>query len=445
MRRASRLLLLLLLLLLPCTPSAAEAEPEAESEIESESEIEPEPEPEIEPEIESEIEPEIDIEPEPEPDLPPELAALTALEEGRWLDAISAHEQLLASDPLAASAPTWRVALIQANLAEGRIPPALAAAAALQADLSGEWWLAHEDEGAVRAEALANQEAALLMLANHCRDVARDHPQDAAELFDLAVTWYGVLADRADGGEHAQEALLEMARVHYATGQFDEAYTRAVQAADENPGTLRSRLACELAVYASRRLDRGDEASRDRQVEALDRFVALFPHDFMTQDMLFQSAQLLLDGGAVGAAEPRLKRVVEIGPATPTAHRAGELLVEALSNERQWAALSTACVELLAEDSFGTPQLRRELRTARDRAAFHLIEDEHVQAEDWLGAAEAFQRFSEDYPDSTLADRALYNAIVFYYKAGRSRVAANLVNVLRRRFPASPYIDRLQL
>jgi len=242
-----------------------------------------------------------------------------------------------------------------------------------------------------------------------------------------------------------QDALLDLAHEHYAAGEYTEAHDRAVQATAADPGSLRCRLACELAIYAARRLDAGDEISRTRRIEALDRFAELFPHDFMTQDVLFESAGLLLLQGLIDEATPRLLQVVDLDPGTPTAASAADELVDTLSQQRQWAALSEATDALLAHDTLGTPRVRRDLRTARDRATFHLIEEEHVQAEDWEGAAEAFQQFSEEYPDSNLADRALYNAIVFYYKAGRSRVAANLANVLRRRFPSSPYIDRLQL
>ena len=427
---------LLLVALLPGSSYADESAEEEPAETEAETGAE------------TEAEIGTELPPEPEPPPPPDQTARTALEEERWADAIHEYGLLLTADPLAADVPAWREALVHAHLNLGHVPEALGEAARLQADLGGDWRPEHAGDDPALQAGQASLEAALLHLANHYRDVARDRPEDAAELFQLAVQWYGALADQTAAGDRAQEALLEMAQVHYATGQYAEAYDRAMEAVDAQPGSLRCRLACELAIYASRRMaSSGAEVEADwpgKQLAALDRFTELYPRDFMTQDVLFESAQLLAEQQQHDQSTPRLLRVVDLEPATPTAERAAHLLLESLQTRRDWATLAQVAEKLLTEE-LRSPELKRELGEAHDRASFHLIEEEYVQAEDWLGAAEAFQQFSEQFPDSSLADRALYNAIVFYYKAGRSRTASHQANVLRRRFPHSPYIDRLQL
>lgn len=264
---------------------------------------------------------------------------------------------------------------------------------------------------------------------------------------DWSLIHAGDEALLADADRRLQEGFLTLAQIDYAAARFEEAYFGAVRAADAREGTLHGRLACELAVHITRRMSRAghDGIWTDRRLDSLDRFVMTFPEDFVAQDMLLESGQLMSEMGLHEDAVPRLEGVVLADPTTPAAAEAASILMNSLQAERDWVGLHETAQQLLAMEGFGTPELRQQIADASERARFHLIEAQHVGAEDWLGAAAAFQAFAEQNPDSELADRALYNAIVFYYKAGRSPTASHLAKVLRRKFPHSPYIDRLQL
>ncbi len=452
----------ILLLCLCLAPQGAWAQDEGEVDVDEPSD-EPSDEPtpaeetdEAEPHDDESVEEgeeEGDAEPVEEPPPPPdprveaEQAALEALRLGRHVEGATGLGALIDEDPLAPEVPRWRGHMVEAWLTQGQVADALAQAARLQADTRGDWAAAHVDQPDTLTEAQASLEAVLLLLANHYRDFARDNPAEAADLFETAVQWYTALLDRIESGDRAQEALIELALVHYETGQLEQAWTRAMEAVDASPGTLRCRLACELAIQAGRRASYGDgdEAWAGRQLAALDRFTELYPTDFLAQEMLLEAALLRHEQGRVDEALPQLQQVVALDPRAPAAQQAAELMLSSLHDRREWTALAAALDELLAIEILGNEAFRGELTDMRERTAFQMIEEQTIASEDWEGAAAAYEQFSEDYPDSSLADRALFNAIVYYYKAGRSRTASQLAKALRRRFPRSPYADRLQL
>ena len=351
-------------------------------------------------EVEGEVEGEVEVEVEVEEPSPLALARMACALENH-VECLELSQGLIEADHLAAELPLLRAMRLGVYLAQGQVEPARIELETLDSERRADWSLIH-----------AGDEALL-----------------------------------ADADRQLQEGFLTLAQVDYAEGRFEEAYFGAVRAADAREGTLQGRLACELAIHVTRRMGRAghDGIWTDRRLDSLDRFVTTFPEDFMAQDMLLESGELMSAMGLHEDAVPRLEGVVLADPTTPAAVAAASILMSSLQADRDWAGLHETAQQLLAMEDFGTPELRQRIADASERARFHLIEAQHVRAEDWLGAAEAFQAFAELNPDSDLADRALYNAIVFYYKAGRSPTASHLAKVLRRKFPHSPYIDRLQL
>ncbi len=389
------ILVALLVLAAPAAAQEGEEEEPAQSAEEERSDGDRRNEEDPESDPESEIEP-----PEPPPPSPLQLAqeACAAQAHQECVDLCAA---ILAEDRLVAELPWIRTMRLEALLALDRVPEARTQMQILAEERRADWSLMHAGDPALLAE-----------------------------------------ADRL-----IQEGFLRLARADYAAGRFEEAYVSAVRAAEALPGSLPGRLACELAIHTTRRMGRAghDGVWTDRRLRSLDRFVMTYPDDFVAQDILLESGELLVELGRHEEALPRLDGVVLADPSTPAAADAAELLVGSLQALREWAGLARTAEMLLSLEAFGTPELRLQIAEAGERASFHLIEAQHVHAEDWLGAAEAFQAFAEQSPDSDLADRALYNAIVFYYKAGKSGTASHLAKVLRRKFPHSPYIDRLQL
>jgi tetratricopeptide (TPR) repeat protein len=289
-----------------------------------------------------------------------------------------------------------------------------------------------------------------------------------------AARCFGRAADVADRPQDRDEARLAAARELARAGDVDVALARLQLLAEAvPPGTEAGSAFYEAA---SLRLEHGDEAEGWRCIEAM---VRRFPNDGNARPALRHWLQHL-DNDVEGGPRASLAWLRKAQPDLDATDRAEEVAFEIarrLDETGETAAAREAFVAVAArwpyplgalwddalfrasalDERLDRPQaaiddLKQMLRR-RERAILvgsaershyaeaqlHLGEIYRDRLHDDLAARAAFHALYEDYPDSTLRDRGLYEEAELLRADGDASAACGVLDRLVREAPESRY------
>jgi soluble lytic murein transglycosylase len=300
---------------------------------------------------------------------------------GRFTEAVSLYQRMLADHPAGVLAP--RAALRQAR--------ALHAAGSL-------------------SEAAAAYE-----------QVLRQYPRSA----EAPEAGLGLAASRADAGDlvAAVRAVLD-ASVRYPGQERDEETDRVLQSLKAKGAVIPPLTAGELA-------ERGRVLFRlaqyDRAQDAFSRALDADPVHPQRSELLLRSGIALFHVGRRPEAASTLERLLK---ARLPDCRCAEALY--------WLGKSYSRLGLREEavDAFG-----RLVRSFPDSEwaddALYLTGNVYRDAGNRAAAISSYRRLADDYPDSSLADSGLWWEGWTYYSAGELRKAKRVFQELSRNYPRS--------
>lgn len=151
--------------------------------------------------------------------------------------------------------------------------------------------------------------------------------------------------------------------------------------------------------------------------------------------------QILYSHGHYDEARQRFDKLIALFPRSDYAVYATSLYVNALAAEGDLEGLEAATTRFLAMDLGKNPDLHKvnlsEMTDIREQAAFGLAL-KYIEAEDRAGAAKAFTKFLEEYPNSKFYKEALFNAGKSYSQAGNAAEAIRRFEQYVSRYPTDP-------
>nr|MBA2321334.1 tetratricopeptide repeat protein [Deltaproteobacteria bacterium] len=162
-------------------------------------------------------------------------------------------------------------------------------------------------------------------------------------------------------------------------------------------------------------------------------------------NLLYLTGLVLFHHRQFDLARPRLQGVIDLYPQTDAASRAAARLVESYELEGDLDQVR-ASLERYLSMNLGEPEAQEEMRgkfqSVLEDTAF-LQAQQLASGEDFSRAADAYMKFYREFPKSSRAPDALYNAGLYYEKAGKAELANRSYEDFASRFPNDPKAENI--
>lgn len=180
-------------------------------------------------------------------------------------------------------------------------------------------------------------------------------------------------------------------------------------------------------------------------LEACERYLKYVPNGDKKVEITFKAANIYYRYNYFDEA---VKRFADIALNYPDykfedGGKAGEvaanLVLDSYNLLQDWAKVNEWARKFYANDKLATGKFREDLSKVLEQSAFKLISQ--LEGNQQFGkAAEAYLSFVNDFPKSEIADKALYNASIDYYKAGMLEKSLQMRQKIITSYPKSEFV-----
>jgi tetratricopeptide (TPR) repeat protein len=186
-------------------------------------------------------------------------------------------------------------------------------------------------------------------------------------------------------------------------------------------------------------------AQKQDLLDACLRYLKYLPKGEKTVEITFKAANIYYRSNHFDEA---VKMFSDIALNHPTykfenGDRAGEvsanLVLDSYNLQKDWAKVNEWARKFYANEQLATGDFRAELAKVIEQSSFKLVnalEDKKEYAQ----AAEAYLAFVKDFPKTQIADKAIFNASVDFFKAHRLDKAIEARNHLVQSYPKSNFV-----
>lgn len=176
-----------------------------------------------------------------------------------------------------------------------------------------------------------------------------------------------------------------------------------------------------------------------KMVEAIDRYVEMLPKEKEGEPMRFTAAETLFQYGHYPEALARFDRITQEIPTTKQAKTSVRIILGYYVDKEDWPKVIASAQAFNKRENLLDSDLKKYtvdlLRSAMFKTALA-----HEKSEKYERAALAFLDYQKEFPQDSSADRALYNAMLNYYKIGRISEALTAGKKLLTMYPRSQMV-----
>ncbi|MEM6533066.1 MAG: tetratricopeptide repeat protein [Myxococcota bacterium] len=377
-------------------------------------------------------------------------------DEGKYALEIKTYRRLNNENPDAPQAPGNQTGIMSAYAQLGRNNNVRKEARRL-IDLyspGGTWWRANAGDAQVQRQALEVVERELAGLVVEQHRAAQE--TKLVETYLLARDLYKEYLTKFTSTENAYKFGFYYAEILFELDQFRdaaEAYSAVASRSGEfaKPAAYTAILAWEKVLSgekadlgrkirerkqgkakgALKRLERIEALDEDSEyaakplsdierkiADACDRFTLVAPKDEEVVKVRFKSARLYFINNQFEEAAKRFEFIIDRYPRDSLAKTAAESIIQSFNVRKDWANLNKYARKvqkkrsLMVDSEFATT-----VQQYIEGASFNEILLVYEPSASPLEAADRYTRFVSEFPKSTLAMVALYNAMVNYDEA----------------------------
>ena len=268
-------------------------------------------------------------------------------------------------------------------------------------------------------------------------------------LYTAAADAYGIYLQGF--GDLAQAAELRYYRadiLYFKLGKLEEAGDEYLAVGKSTPVGKWHKPALRQAMDAFEKARPKDTAGK-RQLhavdkkfgEAMDLYATLFKDDPELVGLIFKNGQLFYDYGEYDEAIKRFGLIVTQYPDHPDARPAGDRILKALVQAKDYENVETWARRLKKAKAFAAKEEQARL----DRLIVESIRksgDAYSEAGKYEQAAGFYLRVPKEFPKHAEAPQAMMNAGVMYEKAKKPEQAAELYLELADRYGGSKLAER---
>lgn len=241
-------------------------------------------------------------------------------------------------------------------------------------------------------------------------------------------------------------------------GRAAEAYERALGSGHLEPDF--ERAAIQGAVHAGREaLNEPPSAAcpevptpanleplemapcRQRYVNAAERFLESVEDPSFKPELRFEIARMHYVHNHFDEAEAMLRALIDAYPQDPLAIYAAELILDIYNQQQRFDAMWRV-VKQFQRGPLNRPPFDERLNTIGQALDFKRCSELEGRGFGLDEAAECFEIYAEDYPDSEDRTKALWNAFVFWERVGRTDRAFPLVEAVIHLEPKTSELAR---
>ena len=287
---------------------------------------------------------------------------------------------------------------------------------------------------------------------------------DSPKAYDLRFFWAELLHDNLRRYDKAAEQYTEVVKQDARRIDGEKDANGAWKVKPEKPGKWLPMAAYD-SVYAwdevvKRAEERGElkaEASTDltkklnippvkkELLDATERYLKYLPKGEKRVEVAYKAARIYYDYHRYDEAVLRFSEIALNYPdyRFDNGDRAGEiaanLVLDSYNGLGNYQKVNEWARRFYANDRLATGKFREDLSKIIEQSSFKLVAQLEQKGE-YQQAADAYLAFVKDFPRTEIADKALYNASVDYFKAHLFEKALETRERLFKNYPKSPLV-----
>lgn len=374
-------------------------------------------------------------------------------DQGKDEKAIAVYERLLTEAPTRPSSPETHVKLAGLHEQQGNVIAVTNDLQAMQLQYTGQgaWKQANKND----PDAIEDAERTVEKNLHRYGALFHQRGQKTKKktYLEAAATIYKLHLAAFPQNENAYEIRYYLADILFDFGQFEAAsahYTIVAKAKKDGKylktAALQAVVAMNNVVNATKyaKLPPPGQAlkpidipdNKRKLVDVIDNFVTLLPNDKEGEPMRFTAAQIFFDHGHYDEAIKRFDRIVTDIPKTKQAEASVRVILSYYGDKEDWTNVITWARKFSKSKDAMTPALAKYVGESLREASFKkaLAFEKGKQPNE---AANAFLQYQTEFPKDDNADRALYNAMLNFYQAGKVDNALAAGTKLMEEYPKS--------
>lgn len=268
--------------------------------------------------------------------------------------------------------------------------------------------------------------------------------------FKLAGEWYTKVAMMNPKGKHFEEASYS------AILSYEKLVHREIEdwVGDTKERSVRKDKSYKLAT--TEEAEAKEEEQRETYsvrplsenvqgfVTACNIYIDNIPDSRYKVDIIYKVAIIYYAHNMFEDAVRRFELIVNDYPSHRLGEYAANLILDSLNISQSWRQLNaTVRAYLKNQRLVQRPAFRADLNDLLEKSAFKMVEVTVAEGNK-VAAAQEYLAFAEEFPKSTVRDRAVYNAAVYYVEAGDLVTAIEVQNRFLREHPKSDYVGSVR-
>lgn len=173
-------------------------------------------------------------------------------------------------------------------------------------------------------------------------------------------------------------------------------------------------------------------------VQMMDNYIRLLPNEKEGFPMRYSAAQTFFEYGHYDEALKRFDALGQGHPDTLQGQTAVKMILGYHSERKEWDVLVDKARGFLKNENIVKAGIENDIVSMVRHGMFQLAMD-HSKQNRFSEAAETFVQFQREFPRSSEADDALYNASISYYKEARVEEALEVGKLLLQEYPKSKH------
>lgn len=178
---------------------------------------------------------------------------------------------------------------------------------------------------------------------------------------------------------------------------------------------------------------------KTKLIETIDQYLALLPKEKDGDLMRFTAAQILFEYGHYKDSIKRFETITKVIPETKQAKASVRVILGYYSEKENWSEVVNWSRKFAQNTLLVDKDLKiiiiDTLRGALFKQALAL-----EKAKSFEKAAETFMAYQKEFPKDKNADRAVYNAMLNYYKVEKIDLALTAGNLILSQYPQSQVV-----
>ncbi len=181
-----------------------------------------------------------------------------------------------------------------------------------------------------------------------------------------------------------------------------------------------------------------------RFIEVADYYVKEYPQGSRVVDVKFRIASIYYRYHHFDESQALFREIVVKYPRHRSATTAANIVLDIYNIQKNYVALDQNARMFARMDGLGDAAFKADMAQISAEIGFKSIESLEAQNK-WSEAGDSYYNFYKANPNSSLAEKSLYNAFISYEKANNSAKKAETSRLFIAKFPKSDYTKRFLL